>query len=160
MNVESFRIINDGIIINQNHKLVFSVEGGELDVNFYEWSNDDNIIGLSGDASQNLVFKITVDNQKRYLEYNNSYFLDTIPISTEEINVSYVYYSNGEETDIVVNTIEKTEWYNAKFMEIEYETSESKGIIYGNTLAIRYWHIFVLMIILGAIWYLMYLYGY
>jgi hypothetical protein len=151
--MNDFQIVDNGIIINDNHQLIFIVPGGQLDVTLYEWSTESNLIGIKGELEQDLTFKITVDKQKRYLTKDGEFFIDSIPISKDEINVSYVKYKQGDTSSIINGKIEKQKWYAAKFIEIEYDVEKDEsGIITGKTLSIPYYYLFACLLMLIAVW--------
>jgi len=138
--VDSFKIISDGILINDKHRLSFIVLGGMLDVYFYEWSDKNNKIGFQGSAPQDLIFKITVNNERRYLKRGETYFIDSIPIDTDITIVSYVKYFESDTSDTIKKTIHTHSWYEKKFIEVEYDTQKDNltGIIEGKTIGMTY----------------------
>ncbi len=154
--MDDFNIITDGITINENHKLIFIVEGGELDVTFYEWNSHSNLIGLKGDTIQDLIFKITVDNKKKYFQMDDDFFVDKIPIGKDEINVSYVEYHTSDTSNLISRTIEKDSWWETKFIEFEYDVEKDlQGIIEGKTIGISYLWIVIFVFLLIGIWWVL-----
>jgi len=152
--VESFEIVSDGIVLNDNEKYVFIVQGGNLDVTFY----GSNVIGLKASAPQDITFKITKDDKKEYLLLNGNYLIDKINVGTTEIKVSPILYKQGqvELSDTITKTIEKEEWYQKKFIEFEYNVvKDNRGVVTSETFGLSYfWTILIFILFLLMIWWL------
>jgi len=93
---ETFNFINNGIVINDNHKLVTTPQGGTLEINFYEWSENDNLIGIKSNVPQIVNFKITTNLSKNYLFNGQEYFLDTVNVKLEETNFTYILFNEDK----------------------------------------------------------------
>ncbi len=154
VSINSFNIVSDGLLINGNQKFIFVVQGGELDVTFYE----NNTIGLKASAPQDIIFKITQDSKKQYLKLDGNYYLDDIPVSTNEIKVIPVFYKEGqtEFSDIVTKTISKDQWYQKKFIAFEYDVKTNNlGVIESKVVGLSYfWSIFIFILLCMVIWWL------
>lgn len=141
-----------GILINDVHEMKFFIEGGSLNISFY----DIDKIGLLASVPQTLTFDIKLNNTKQILVKNDSYYIDSYDIGTKEDIFTMKSVKSGDsiikesESEIIKNL----SWYEKKIFEYEYKSEkDSSGIISGKNFTVSYLNftIFCILILGGLI---------
>lgn len=134
--VTSFSLITNGIMIDDD-KLLFIPQGGKVNIYFYDWGKD-KVIGIKSSVPQEITFKITINNQKQYLNSDNTFYLDKFDIDLDLKTYEIINLGN-EEIQYIAKTIEKQDWYQKKVLEIELRAEKDEnGIIQNKTLKVSF----------------------
>jgi hypothetical protein len=146
VNVE-FRLVAQGIILDETDKMSFTLQGGEIELTFYKFDDIEKIIGLHSNVQQTLEFAISSSGKQQYLFDGDSYYLDTLYVNTAPMNFTYlaleeekdedVFEEKREEEKTNLDIVEKDDvvWFKETlfFFEIP-EINVSKNINVGNDI--------------------------
>ena len=159
--VSEFKPLFDGVIID-DVRIILGSQGGIINFTIINWvDSNDNIIGIKSNVPQKLTLSATDNNgNKLYFYDGTSYQLGDFNIGTDYIEGGFRIFDIKEEIGNtidsfgdIINRYEKLDWYEKKFVEIETSTTETNGIIKGETFVITYLMmvIFVFIVIVGLI---------
>lgn len=148
--VDTFDISSGGIKINGDKKIGITTQGGELTVIFYEFDEDDKLVGFESSVPQKIDFEVSFDGVNQYLYdgtshyYNNFYIDDNMNFSFSPKETSLIKSTSEEISD----KITKLEWWQKKIVEFEISSSIEKGILTTKTFTITYMSFTIFMVII------------
>jgi hypothetical protein len=147
LDIKEFDILSSGIIID-DYKYGFTLEGGIIDVSFYDYDD----IEVKSSVPQKVRISTTYKGKRLYLNdgvslYVDSYNFgeDSVRFSLEAqetpINDSYIEFTDSD-------TISRQKWSERAIFEFEYETSvDENGIISGKTFKFSNLFAIILLVI-------------
>jgi len=117
-----FKLISGGILIEDNHRMYYGIQGGNLEIIFYHWEEEDYVMGMISSVPQRVDFSITIDGKEQYVYDGKEYYIGSINIDTDEIHWTYLTL---EEDDPVKNSFDSTDfvpsdsWFSEKLFFFE-----------------------------------------
>lgn len=150
--IDSFDISPGGIKIDGDEKMGLTIQGGELQVTFYQFDDITKEVGFKSSVPQNIEFRITSGGINQYLYDGDSYYVDNFYIETEEVIFTYEPKEESELTTMVnelSDSVTRLNWWQKKM--VEFETSSSindRGIIENETFSITYLSFTIIMVLI------------
>ena len=153
-----FRVLNQGIVLD-DYKLVFDIQGGELDILVYNW--DTKEMGFISSVPQKILFSISQNGEKYYVYDYDTYSIDSYQIK-DEINWTIKSLSNdikeSKKFEGLVsennNKTNNTDWMSKKLFFFKVpELVLEKDIIKEKYFYFANFHLLILfsLVIIGVL---------
>jgi len=141
-NISNVELSSTGISIDGD-KLITIIQGGELEITFTSWSEEQENMVVSSSVPQTITYKYIINGDKYYVQSNNSIYVDTYKIGDEELNISLIKADITSNEAIIVYDQEDLVWAkrNAFFVVFDDET-----VVFVKNSQIMTFLVFILII--------------
>ena len=145
LSLKSFDILSYGVRLGDD-TLRLNMQGGDLKVFIYDWSDDGRNVGFSSSVPQTLTFALRKNGVDYYFYDGVKYSINNYDIGLGFVNGSFRSLTNS--TGVVYSPTVSTPWYKINFFTLEVNQQVKEGIIYGDVVGLSYFKIFLFIFLL------------